>query len=186
MRLINLELESAGNVRLEESTGSADCLWHRSCCELLESRFASVSAEAETIGASKIQIHSVYRVHNRPLKLRMESVVSGEDYTTEYLLWSPQSCDTRSVETVVEHGMTPFSALGEYAPVFLSYGSVALLPIHALLLLHLARMHGQIFSSTGRLHLVVTEMLLYCNSERTMPCARKSMHLMQIFKPAYV
>jgi hypothetical protein len=134
MRLINLELESAGNVRVEESTGSGDCLWHRSCCELLQSRFASASVALETIGTSKMQIRSVSRVHNRPLRLRMEGAVRGEDYTTEYLLWSPQSGDMRTVETVVEHGMTPYSALGEYA-------SVLFLPTHGLLLLHLV--YGQ-------------------------------------------
>ena len=115
MRLINLELESAGNVRVEESSGSRDCLWYTSCCELLQSRFDPAAAAAQTIGASGIHIRSVSRVHNRPLRLRMEGAVRGEEYTTEYLLWSPQSGDMRSVETVVQHGLTSYSALGEYA-----------------------------------------------------------------------
>lgn len=114
MRLINLELESAGNVRVEESSGTGDCLWYMSCCELLQSRFAPAAAAAETIGAGMMHIRSVSRVHNRPLRLRMEGVVRGEDYTTEYLLWSPQSGDMCSIETAVQHGLTPYSALGEY------------------------------------------------------------------------
>lgn len=115
MRLINLELESAGNVRVEESSGTGDCLWYTSCCELLQSRFDPAAAAAGSIGASSIHIRNISRVHNRPLRLRMEGAVRGEEYTTEYLLWSPQSGDMRSVETVVQHGLTSCSALGEYA-----------------------------------------------------------------------
>ena len=114
MRLINLELESAGNVRVEESTGTTDCLWYASCCELLQSRFAPAAAAAKTVGVRKMNVRSVSRIHNRPLRLRMEGVVRGLDYTTEYLLWSPQPGDVRSVETVIQHGFTPHSALGEY------------------------------------------------------------------------
>jgi hypothetical protein len=115
LRLINLELESAGNIRVEESSSASECLWRMSCCELLQSRFAPVAAAAARAGLGRLRVRTAARVHNRPLRLRMDAAVDGEEYSTEYLFWAPNPFDTSHVESVVQHGTPPTTALGPCA-----------------------------------------------------------------------
>nr|XP_057946424.1 leucine-rich repeat-containing protein 9 isoform X2 [Doryrhamphus excisus] len=62
------ELQSVGNIRLEE--GSATDPWFNSCCELLLSRFSR--SEYMSLGVLGIRISRVIRIHNSVLRLRFK------------------------------------------------------------------------------------------------------------------
>lgn len=59
-----LELETGGNVRLEE--GKPGHIWYNSCVELVKSRF--YREDFEKLGITGIKIQRVIRIHNRFLK----------------------------------------------------------------------------------------------------------------------
>lgn len=82
---VMLELQSAGNIRLEEAT--EDSAWKRTCTELLQSRFDAKVASA-ALGCTSLRVNRVARVHNKPLRLRFDAAVEGDDYSTEYLFWA--------------------------------------------------------------------------------------------------
>eukprot|EP00892_Ulva_mutabilis_P012060 jgi/Ulvmu1/9226/UM005_0326.1 len=82
---VMLELQSAGNIRIEEATD--DCIWRATCSELLHSRFDEDAAEA-AFGCRQLKVTRVARIHNRPLKLRFDAAVEGEEYSTEYMFWT--------------------------------------------------------------------------------------------------
>lgn len=65
-----LELETGGNVRLEE--GKPGHIWYNSCVELVKSRF--FREDFERLGISSIKIQRVTRIHNRFLKTRFEVI----------------------------------------------------------------------------------------------------------------
>ncbi|KAJ1635214.1 hypothetical protein T492DRAFT_863766, partial [Pavlovales sp. CCMP2436] len=63
-----LELESGGNVRLEE--GAASDVWFSSCADLLHSRF--YAADFAALGVEGVVALRVTRVHNRALRTRFD------------------------------------------------------------------------------------------------------------------
>ncbi|KAG7511180.1 leucine-rich repeat-containing 9 isoform X1 [Solea senegalensis] len=79
VQFLLMELESVGNIRLEEGT-STDA-WFNSCCDLLVSRFAPSDYRAH--GVTGIKIDRVIRVLNSALRLRFEdrlhSLLNGND-----------------------------------------------------------------------------------------------------------
>ncbi|XP_042565653.1 leucine-rich repeat-containing protein 9 [Clupea harengus] len=64
-----LELETVGNIRLEE--GRASDTWFTSCYDLLLSRFCA--RDYAKYGITGIKIKHIIRVHNRALRLRFEN-----------------------------------------------------------------------------------------------------------------
>ncbi|MEW5304785.1 MAG: hypothetical protein WDW36_007372 [Sanguina aurantia] len=73
-----LELQTAGNVRLEEG-GPGDA-WLSSCADLVTSRFGG--GEYEALGVTGVTVTGVARVHNRWLRTRFEqrlAVVTAAD-----------------------------------------------------------------------------------------------------------
>lgn len=82
---VMLELQSAGNIRLEET--SDDSTWQKTCTELLQSRF-DAQAAANALGYTKLRVNRVARIHNKPLRLRFDAAVDGDDYNTEYMFWA--------------------------------------------------------------------------------------------------
>ena len=54
-----LELDTAGNIRLEE--GRPSDLWYSSCVELLHSRFNGTGADYEGLGVTGLTVTSVAR-----------------------------------------------------------------------------------------------------------------------------
>uniref|UniRef100_A0A3Q2ZV72 Leucine rich repeat containing 9 n=1 Tax=Kryptolebias marmoratus TaxID=37003 RepID=A0A3Q2ZV72_KRYMA len=63
-----MELESVGNIRLEE--GYSTDPWFTSCCNLLLSCFSP--SEYNSFNVTDIKINSVFRIHNSTLRLRFE------------------------------------------------------------------------------------------------------------------
>ncbi|XP_044023700.1 leucine-rich repeat-containing protein 9 isoform X2 [Siniperca chuatsi] len=68
VQFLLMELESVGNIRLEE--GSSTDPWFTSCCDLLLSRFSH--SDFKVHGITGIKINRVIRIHNRVLRLRFE------------------------------------------------------------------------------------------------------------------
>lgn len=106
---VMLELHSAGNIRLEEA--SEDNTWQKTCTELLQSRFDAPAA-ANSFGYTKMQINRVARIHNKPLRLRLDAAVDGDDYNTEYMFWATgaDAMDWDSA-TIAQQGVPPVSKL---------------------------------------------------------------------------
>ncbi|KAM8915276.1 leucine-rich repeat-containing protein 9 isoform 2-T2 [Spinachia spinachia] len=68
VQFLLLELESVGNIRLEE--GCSTDPWFTSCCDLLHSRFSHSDFKVYNIAG--ITINKVMRIHNSALRLRFE------------------------------------------------------------------------------------------------------------------
>ncbi|XP_038584816.1 leucine-rich repeat-containing protein 9 isoform X3 [Micropterus salmoides] len=68
VQFLLMELESVGNIRLEE--GFSTDPWFTSCCDLLLSRFSHSDFKVYSI--TGIKINRVIRIHNRALRLRFE------------------------------------------------------------------------------------------------------------------
>ncbi|XP_040925180.1 leucine-rich repeat-containing protein 9 isoform X2 [Betta splendens] len=68
VRFLTMELESVGNVRLEE--GSATDSWFSSCSDLLLSRFSHPDYKKH--GVAGVKVNRVVRIHNSALRLRFE------------------------------------------------------------------------------------------------------------------
>nr|XP_033499540.1 leucine-rich repeat-containing protein 9 [Epinephelus lanceolatus] len=68
IQFLLMELESVGNIRLEE--GCSTDPWFTSCCDLLQSRFSQSDYKAYSI--TGIKINRVIRIHNSALRLRFE------------------------------------------------------------------------------------------------------------------
>ncbi|XP_069571028.1 leucine-rich repeat-containing protein 9 isoform X2 [Brachyistius frenatus] len=68
VQFLSMELESVGNIRLEE--GCSTDLWFTSCCNLLLSCFSP--SDYKIWGITDIKIERVIRIHNSALKLRFE------------------------------------------------------------------------------------------------------------------
>ncbi|XP_074516923.1 leucine-rich repeat-containing protein 9 isoform X1 [Sebastes fasciatus] len=68
IQFLLMELESVGNIRLEE--GSSTDPWFTSCCDLLHSRFSHSDFKVHSI--TGIKINRVIRIHNSALRLRFE------------------------------------------------------------------------------------------------------------------
>ncbi|XP_019132652.2 leucine-rich repeat-containing protein 9 isoform X2 [Larimichthys crocea] len=82
IQFLLMELESVGNIRLEEGC-SADP-WFTSCGDLLLSRFSH--SDFKVHGITGIKINRVIRIHNSALRLRFEdklhSLLSSEESAT--------------------------------------------------------------------------------------------------------
>ncbi|CAG9462944.1 unnamed protein product [Pedinophyceae sp. YPF-701] len=72
-RRILLELESGGNVRLEE--GQPSDLWHTSCVDLVASRFHAGAYAPLALGIEGVRVMRVVRVHNRHLRHRFDRLM---------------------------------------------------------------------------------------------------------------
>ncbi|TNN84206.1 Leucine-rich repeat-containing protein 9 [Liparis tanakae] len=68
VQFLLMELESVGNIRLEE--GCSKDPWFTSCCDLLHSRFSHSDFKVRDIAG--IKINRVIRIHNSALRLRFE------------------------------------------------------------------------------------------------------------------
>ncbi|XP_068582596.1 leucine-rich repeat-containing protein 9 isoform X2 [Cebidichthys violaceus] len=68
VQFLLMELESVGNIRLEE--GCSTDPWFTSCCDLLHSRFSHSDFKVRSIAG--IKINRVIRIHNSALRLRFE------------------------------------------------------------------------------------------------------------------
>jgi len=94
---VMLELQSAGNIRVEEATD--DCAWHATCRDLLHSRFDAGAAEV-SFGCDQLKVNHVARIHNRPLRLRFDAALEGEEYRTEHMFWVA-GMDTRNWDNAI-------------------------------------------------------------------------------------
>uniref|UniRef100_UPI0037E8E735 leucine-rich repeat-containing protein 9 n=1 Tax=Semicossyphus pulcher TaxID=241346 RepID=UPI0037E8E735 len=68
VQFLLMELESVGNIRLEE--GCSTDPWFASCCDLLLSRFSPSDFKVHSV--TGIKINKVIRIHNSALRLRFE------------------------------------------------------------------------------------------------------------------
>uniref|UniRef100_A0A3B5A6D4 Leucine-rich repeat-containing protein 9-like n=1 Tax=Stegastes partitus TaxID=144197 RepID=A0A3B5A6D4_9TELE len=79
VQFLLMELESVGNIRLEE--GCSTDPWFTSCCDLLLSRFSPSDFKSQ--GFIDIKIDRVIRIHNSALRLRFEdklhSLLASDD-----------------------------------------------------------------------------------------------------------
>uniref|UniRef100_A0A672IIZ9 Leucine rich repeat containing 9 n=1 Tax=Salarias fasciatus TaxID=181472 RepID=A0A672IIZ9_SALFA len=125
-----MELESVGNIRLEE--GSSADFWFTSCCDLLLSRF--VPLDYRSHGVVDIRINTVIRIHNSALRLRFEdrlhSLVASDDsiYSQrrlDYLFYTadPEKCEREETLCILEEGFKTaeqLKALGKDGAIPLS------------------------------------------------------------------
>uniref|UniRef100_A0A8C5DWW1 Leucine rich repeat containing 9 n=1 Tax=Gouania willdenowi TaxID=441366 RepID=A0A8C5DWW1_GOUWI len=107
-----MELESVGNIRLEE--GSSADVWFSSCRDLLLSRFCPSDYKIKSI--KDIQINRVVRIHNNALRHRFEhkmhSLFVGEDSVIhsknrlEYLFYTPdpERCEKEEALCIAKEG----------------------------------------------------------------------------------
>uniref|UniRef100_A0A3Q1ARH7 Leucine rich repeat containing 9 n=1 Tax=Amphiprion ocellaris TaxID=80972 RepID=A0A3Q1ARH7_AMPOC len=116
VQFLLMELESVGNIRLEEGC-SADP-WFTSCCDLLISRFSPSDYKIQ--GVIDIKIDRVIRIHNSALRLRFEdklhSLLPSEDSVylshrnyrrrLEYLFYvaDPEQCEKKETLCILEEG----------------------------------------------------------------------------------
>lgn len=111
-----LELESGGNIRLED--GRPSDMWYQSCVELVTSR-TNVD-ELLSLGVLGIQVRHVTRIHNRILKTKFERAVNpdadggssgtgggdggGLRGTAEFLLYGATSGSAAELHHVAQEG----------------------------------------------------------------------------------
>ncbi|KAM6912256.1 leucine-rich repeat-containing protein 9 [Xenentodon cancila] len=115
VQFLVMELESVGNIRLEE--GCSTDPWFTSCSDLLLSRFAPSDYQSHSI--INIKVNRVFRIHNSALRLRFEdklhSLLSSEDSITflqnyrrrlEYLFYipDPEKCEKDETLHILEEG----------------------------------------------------------------------------------
>ncbi|XP_034077932.1 leucine-rich repeat-containing protein 9 isoform X1 [Gymnodraco acuticeps] len=79
VQFLLMELESVGNIRLEE--GCSTDAWFTSCCDLLHSRFSPSDFKVHSI--TGIKVNRIIRIHNSALRLRFEdklhTLLAGEE-----------------------------------------------------------------------------------------------------------
>uniref|UniRef100_A0A8C4GVW8 Leucine rich repeat containing 9 n=1 Tax=Dicentrarchus labrax TaxID=13489 RepID=A0A8C4GVW8_DICLA len=92
VQFLLMELESVGNIRLEE--GCSTDPWFTSCCDLLLSRFSR--SDFKVHGITGIKINRVIRIHNSALRLRFEDKLHT-------LLASDESATTQNYRRRLEH-----------------------------------------------------------------------------------
>ncbi|KAM9341102.1 leucine-rich repeat-containing protein 9 [Symphorus nematophorus] len=82
VQFLLMELESVGNIRLEE--GCSTDPWFNSCCDLVQSRFSN--SDFKVYGITRIKINRIIRIHNNALRLRFEdklhSLLASEESST--------------------------------------------------------------------------------------------------------
>ncbi|XP_070776726.1 leucine-rich repeat-containing protein 9 [Enoplosus armatus] len=94
IQFLLMELESVGNIRLEE--GLSTDPWFTSCCDLLLSRFSH--SDFKVHGITGIKVNRVIRIHNSALRLHFEDKLHT-------LLASEESavCSHRNYRRWLEH-----------------------------------------------------------------------------------
>ncbi|KAK9533678.1 hypothetical protein VZT92_008781 [Zoarces viviparus] len=115
VQFLLMELESVGNVRLEE--GCCTDPWFTSCCDLLHSRFSHSDFKVHNIAG--IKINRVIRIHNSALRLRFEdklhtllskeSISSQRNYRRrlEYLFYiadPEKNSERQEILSILEEG----------------------------------------------------------------------------------
>ncbi|XP_008282448.1 leucine-rich repeat-containing protein 9 [Stegastes partitus] len=134
VQFLLMELESVGNIRLEE--GCSTDPWFTSCCDLLLSRFSPSDFKSQ--GFIDIKIDRVIRIHNSALRLRFEdklhsllasddSVILPQNYRRrlEYLFYvaGPERRQKEETLCILEEGFKAAEqqkALGRVGAVPLS------------------------------------------------------------------
>ena len=102
------ELETGGNIRLEEGKGSEK--WFISCVDLLRSRFFADDMAA--IGIKDIEVKRVVRIHNRFLRNKFEEKleslvdVTNNNYkkSLEYLFYGIDPKAPQEIFHILEEG----------------------------------------------------------------------------------
>uniref|UniRef100_H3C5I0 Leucine rich repeat containing 9 n=1 Tax=Tetraodon nigroviridis TaxID=99883 RepID=H3C5I0_TETNG len=113
VQFLLMELESVGNIRLEE--GCPAERWFASCCDLLLSRFSLADFKAH--GVSGIQINRGVRIHNTAVRLRFEDKFDslrvgndgpGQNYRCqlEHLFYvsDPEKNEKKEILGIIEEG----------------------------------------------------------------------------------
>ncbi|XP_030574901.1 leucine-rich repeat-containing protein 9 isoform X2 [Archocentrus centrarchus] len=113
VQFLLMELESVGNIRLEE--GCSTDLWFKSCCELLLSCFSS--PDYKIYGITGIKVNRVIRIQNSALRLcfedKLHSFLASEDLSSqnyrrqlEYLFYvaDPEKCEKDETLHILEEG----------------------------------------------------------------------------------
>jgi hypothetical protein len=105
-----IELETAGNVRLEGGTSSK--AWHRGCSERIRSCFCP--ADTAHLGWDSMEVVRVAHIHNRGLRSRWQAALDADDDPPrfEHLLWFEPPSMPGELHRVLEHG---FRQPKEYA-----------------------------------------------------------------------
>ncbi|XP_030299252.1 leucine-rich repeat-containing protein 9 isoform X2 [Sparus aurata] len=120
VQFLLMELESVGNIRLEE--GCPTDPWFTSCCDLLLARFSQSDFKVHNI--TGIKINRVIRIHNSALRLRFEdklhTLLTSEKSATfsrrwlEYLFYTAdpeKNNEKEDILRIVEEG---FKAAEQY------------------------------------------------------------------------
>eukprot|EP01012_Entosiphon_sulcatum_P022397 TRINITY_DN2733_c0_g1_i1.p1 TRINITY_DN2733_c0_g1~~TRINITY_DN2733_c0_g1_i1.p1 ORF type:complete len:1527 (-),score=315.85 TRINITY_DN2733_c0_g1_i1:41-4621(-) len=108
-----VELQTGGNIRLEE--GKPTDVWHKSCVDLVRTRFFPV--DYEQFGIKDIKVTKVTRIHNRFLRNRfedrLETLVDTSDPSyksgLEYLFYGEDPELSGDMLRAVEEGFRPAS-----------------------------------------------------------------------------
>uniref|UniRef100_A0A3B5LPI9 Leucine rich repeat containing 9 n=1 Tax=Xiphophorus couchianus TaxID=32473 RepID=A0A3B5LPI9_9TELE len=112
VQFLLVELESVGNIRLEE--GCPIDSWYTSCRNLLLSRFSP--SDYASFRIADIKINRVFRIHNSALRLRFEdklhSLLSTEESVVvlqrrlEYLFYvtGPETSEIKETLCILEEG----------------------------------------------------------------------------------
>ena len=118
--LASLELETAGNVRIEVATASdcADGSWAAACTDFVQKSFerqlGSVAANLG-IGSDAVEITRVGKVHNAHLWAQWEDSGeyddAGDPRPFEYVLWAPEGVPEQDGSTAAGAAGTDVSGL---------------------------------------------------------------------------
>ncbi|XP_054470363.1 leucine-rich repeat-containing protein 9 [Anoplopoma fimbria] len=117
VQFLLMELESVGNIRLEE--GCSTDPWFTSCCDLLHSRFSHSDFKVHNIAG--IKINRVIRIHNSALRLRFEdklhtllaseesAISSHRNYRRRlehlfYIADPEKNCEREEILSILEEG----------------------------------------------------------------------------------
>uniref|UniRef100_A0A7N8YRZ6 Leucine rich repeat containing 9 n=1 Tax=Mastacembelus armatus TaxID=205130 RepID=A0A7N8YRZ6_9TELE len=127
VQFLLMELESVGNIRLEE--GCSTDPWFTSCCDLVLSRFSHLDYKFHSI--TGIKISRAVRIHNNALRLRFEDKLhkcfnltfSNRNYRRrlEYLFYvddPDKNTENEDILSIVEDG---FKTAEQYKVLLYSY-----------------------------------------------------------------
>ncbi|KAM4540958.1 leucine-rich repeat-containing protein 9 [Fundulus diaphanus] len=118
VQFLLMELESVGNIRLEE--GCSTDPWYTSCCNLLLSRFSP--SDYKSFRITSMKVSRVFRIHNSTLRLcfeeKLHSLLASEESAAvlqnyrrrlEYLFYvaDPQKWEKEQTLCVLEEGFKP-------------------------------------------------------------------------------
>jgi hypothetical protein len=112
-RMFMLELDTGGNVRVED--GSPSCSWWSTCSELLHSAMFPADAQRLELQLS-LNIRRITRIHNTAVRRRFDQAVGKLPAEAQpeivHLFWiEPSHCPDELV-AIVEHGFQATEAYG--------------------------------------------------------------------------